>query len=238
MSIRHLDFFFEPRSVAVIGASERPRSVGATVWHNLGAGGYAGALYAVNPKHGKVGTARCWPDVASLPAAPELAVVCTPPAAVPGLIDQLGRAGTKAAIVLSAGLDEAQEQAMLTAARSHLLLSFPEKPPVNGWFRGSTTKPDCSSPTLPVSVASEQRAHRSPSRRPARTSHRNRTAHARAGRSCRCARGLACRTRLTCIAAEVASVGPVLHGTSIEHSVCRSMCCRLGQRSRVTFLHS
>ena len=118
MSIRHLDFFFEPRSVAVIGASERPRSVGATVWHNLGAGGYAGALYAVNPKHGKVGTARCWPDVASLPAAPELAVVCTPPAAVPGLIDQLGRAGTKAAIVLSAGLDEAQEQAMLTAARS------------------------------------------------------------------------------------------------------------------------
>lgn len=121
MSIRHLDFFFEPRSVAVIGASERPRSVGATVWHNLGAGGYAGALYAVNPKHGKVGTARCWPDVASLPAAPELAVVCTPPAAVPGLIDQLGRAGTKAAIVLSAGLDEAQEQAMLTAARSHLL---------------------------------------------------------------------------------------------------------------------
>lgn len=121
MSIRHLDFFFEPRSVAVIGASERPRSVGATVWHNLGAGGYASALYAVNPKHGKVGTARCWPDVASLPAAPELAVVCTPPAAVPGLIDQLGRAGTKAAIVLSAGLDEAQEQAMLTAARSHLL---------------------------------------------------------------------------------------------------------------------
>ncbi len=121
MSIRHLDFFFEPRSVAVIGASERPRSVGATVWRNLGAGGFAGDLFAVNPKHRQLGTVRCWPDVASLPAVPELAVVCTPPATVPGLIDQLGRAGTKAAIVLSAGLDAAQKQAMLTAARSHLL---------------------------------------------------------------------------------------------------------------------
>ena len=117
MSIRHLDFFFEPRSVAVIGASERPRSVGATVWHNLGAGGYAGALYAVNPKHGKVGTARCWPDVASLPAAPELAVVCTPADSVAGLIAELGARGTRAAVVLTAGQTAAQRQAMLDAAR-------------------------------------------------------------------------------------------------------------------------
>jgi len=121
MSIRHLDFFFEPASVAVIGASERPRSVGATVWRNLGAGGFTGTLFAVNPKHRRLGTARCWPDVASLPAVPELAVICTPPATVPGLIEQLGRAGTKAAIVLGAGLDAVQTQAMLTAARHHLL---------------------------------------------------------------------------------------------------------------------
>ena len=121
MSIRHLDFFFDPASVAVIGASERARSVGATVWANLTRDGFDKPLYAVNPKHRQIGQARCWPDVASLPEVPALAVICTPPATVPGLIDQLGRAGTKAAIVLTAGLDAAQKQAMLTAARSHLL---------------------------------------------------------------------------------------------------------------------
>ena len=121
MSIRHLDSLFDPRSVAVIGASERPASVGATVWRNLREGGFAGARWAVNPKYTAFGDEPVYPDVDSLPEAPELAVICTPPATVAGLIKALGQRGTRAAIVLTAGLTKAQNKAMLNAARKHLL---------------------------------------------------------------------------------------------------------------------
>lgn len=121
MSIRHLDSLFDPASVAVIGASERPASVGATVWRNLSRGRYAGPVYAVNPKHRRLGDAPCYPNVETLPQVPELAVICTPPATVPGIVAALARAGTRAAVVLTAGLDAAQKQAMLDAARPALL---------------------------------------------------------------------------------------------------------------------
>ena len=121
MSIRHLDSLFDPRSVAVIGASERPASVGTTVWRNLREGGFAGPRWAVNPKYKKLGGEPVFADVASLPEAPELAVICTPPATVAALIEALGARGTRAAIVLTAGLDKAQKQAMLDASRKWLL---------------------------------------------------------------------------------------------------------------------
>lgn len=120
MSIRHLDTLFAPASVAVFGASERAASVGGTVWRNL-SGAFQGRLYAVNPKHASVGGAKAWRDVASLPEAPDLAVICTPAATVPGLIAQLGERGTRAAVVVTAGLDKATKQAMLDAARPHTL---------------------------------------------------------------------------------------------------------------------
>ncbi|MDE2369120.1 MAG: acetate--CoA ligase family protein [Burkholderiales bacterium] len=121
MSIRHLDSLLDPASVAVIGASDRAASVGALVWRNLRDGGYAGPRWAVNLKQPRLDGVPTYRDIASLPAAPELAVICTPPATVPGLIDELGRRGTGAAVVLSAGLDAAQRQAMLDAARRSLL---------------------------------------------------------------------------------------------------------------------
>jgi acetyltransferase len=120
MSIRHLDTLFAPASVAVFGASERAASVGGTVWRNL-SGAFQGRLYAVNPKHASVGGAKAWRDVASLPEAPDLAVICTPAATVPSLIAQLGERGTRAAVVVTAGLDTATTQAMLDAARPHTL---------------------------------------------------------------------------------------------------------------------
>ena len=121
MSIRHLDSLFDPSSVALIGASVRPGSVGATVWRNLRDGGFAGPRWAVNPKYQEFDGQPCYADVASLPATPELAVIATPPATVPALIAALGKRGTRAAIVLTAGLDATQKQAMLDAARPHLL---------------------------------------------------------------------------------------------------------------------
>ena len=82
----------------------------------------------VNPKHAAVDGEPCHPDVASLPETPDLAVIATPPDAVPGLVAALGARGTKAAVVVTAGFGEgaaprrrALRQAMLDAARPHLL---------------------------------------------------------------------------------------------------------------------
>ena len=128
MSVRHLEALFSPRSVAVVGASDRAGSVGAVVLRNLLRGGLQGQVWPVNLRRATVAGQPAWPDVQSLPAIPDLAVVCTPAAAVPAVIAALGRKGTRAAIVLSAGLKQpageggmSLEQAMLDAARPYLL---------------------------------------------------------------------------------------------------------------------
>jgi acetyltransferase len=128
MTIRNLQYLFRPASVAVIGASDRPQSVGATVMHNLLSGGYSGTIVPVNPNHAKVAGILSVRDVASLESVPDLAVICTPPQTVPDIIHELGENGGKAAVVLTAGLGnitDAQgrtlKQAMLDAAKPHLL---------------------------------------------------------------------------------------------------------------------
>ena len=123
MSSHHLEFLLKPRSVAVIGASDRPRSVGAKVLANLLAGGFAGPVWPVNARHASVAGRTAYRTVAALPATPDLAVICTPAPSVPGLIAELGARGTRAAIVLSAGLEQVGADgtplgaAMLAAAR-------------------------------------------------------------------------------------------------------------------------
>ncbi|MFM9916747.1 MAG: GNAT family N-acetyltransferase [Rhizobacter sp.] len=121
MSIRHLDRLLEPRSVVVIGASDRIGSVGATVWRNLRAGAFDGPIYGVNPKHAVLDGVAVYASPADLPEIPDLAVLCTPPDTVPDVIAALGRLGTRAAIVMTAGLSAAQKQAMRAAARPHVL---------------------------------------------------------------------------------------------------------------------
>jgi acetyltransferase len=105
MTIRNLDALLRPGSVAVIGATEREHSVGRKLTENLLAGGFPGALLAVNPKRQEVLGLRAYPDVASLPVVPDLAVIATPPATVPDLIGELAAAGTRAAVVISAGFN-------------------------------------------------------------------------------------------------------------------------------------
>ena len=128
MSIRNLDHLFRPKSVAVFGASVQPHSVGATLMENLLGGGFGGPVFPVNPKYKAVSGIWAYPDAASLPETPDLAVLCTPPRTVPGIIDELGRRGTRAAVVLTAGLDRQRDaegrtlrEAMLDAAKPHLL---------------------------------------------------------------------------------------------------------------------
>src|SRR5690348_7231136 len=128
MSVRNLPALLAPASVAVIGATDRPGSVGATVMRNLRGGGFRGRLAPVNPRHASVAGMRAFPDVAALDFVPDLAVVCTPAPSGPGIIGALGRLGTRAAIVLTAGLQRERDacgrtlaQAMLDEARPHLL---------------------------------------------------------------------------------------------------------------------
>lgn len=104
MTVRNLRKLFRPTSVAVIGASERKGAVGNLVMHNLLEGSFDGPIMPVNPKRRAVAGVLTYPDVASLPVIPDLAVICTPPATVPKIIDELGKHGTRAAIVLTAGL--------------------------------------------------------------------------------------------------------------------------------------
>lgn len=121
MTIRNLDRLLEPASVAVIGASDRPGSVGATVWRNLRAGQFSGPIYAVNLKHATLDAQPVFARPADLPQPPDLAVLCTPAGTIAGLIAELGRLGTRAAIVMTAGLTNAQKQAALDAARPYVL---------------------------------------------------------------------------------------------------------------------
>lgn len=121
MTQRHLDRLLGPQSVAVFGASDKPARVGTTVWRNLCAGGFKGALAPVNPRLDHLDGAPCYPSVDALPFTPDLAVLCTPPATVAPLIAQLGARGTRAAVIVTAGLSSAEKQAALDAARPHTL---------------------------------------------------------------------------------------------------------------------
>ena len=127
MSVRNLEGVFAPASIALIGATDRAGSVGSVLMRNLLRAGFPGELALVSPHHREIGGRPVYPDVASLPEAPSLAVIATPAAAVPALLGDLGARGTKAAIVITAGFGErgaegkALQQAALDAARPHLL---------------------------------------------------------------------------------------------------------------------
>jgi acetyltransferase len=109
VSLRNLDKIFDPRRVAVVGASDTPSSVGYTVLRNLIGSGFRGVVYPVNPKREAVQGIQAYKDLASLPHVPDLAVICTPAAAVPAIIRECGEAGTQGIVIISAGFREIGE---------------------------------------------------------------------------------------------------------------------------------
>lgn len=125
MSVRNLDALFRPASIALI--ADGP--IGAVLARNLFAGGFDGPVMPVTPGARSVGSALAYPSVASLPMAPDLAVIAAAPDALPGLIAELGGRGTRAAAIVGTDRPAAAEgpdgrrlrQAMLDAARPHLL---------------------------------------------------------------------------------------------------------------------
>ena len=103
MAEHYLSRFFEPGAVAVFGASERTGSAGGLVLRNLLADGFRGRVYAINPRHRKVHGRHCYNDLDELQQPVDLAVIATPAAAVPKIIDACGKHGVHAAMILSAG---------------------------------------------------------------------------------------------------------------------------------------
>lgn len=126
MSLRNLVQLFDPRSVAVIGASNAARHVGNVLMRNLLDGGIAGPIMPVSPKYRAVAGVLAYRDVASLPETPELAVVCSPDHTVPDVIEALGERGSAVAVIVNDGLARRRDAAgrslrdgALEAARRH-----------------------------------------------------------------------------------------------------------------------
>ncbi|MDD3518724.1 MAG: bifunctional acetate--CoA ligase family protein/GNAT family N-acetyltransferase [Chromatiales bacterium] len=125
MRPHYLNRLFSPRSIAVIGASNRPESVGALIFANLLAAGYKGGLYPINPKHAEVQGRKAYPNLESIGHPVDLAVIATPAPTVPAIIEDCGAQGVRGAVVISAGFGEAGtkgrrlEEAMLENARRY-----------------------------------------------------------------------------------------------------------------------
>lgn len=116
---------FEAKSVAVIGASERSGSLGTVVFKNLTDAGFNGPIYPVNPKYESVQNHPCFDAVTDIGEPVDLAVIVTPAAAVPNVLEDCGAHGIPAAVILSAGFREAGdagkalEETVLDTARRH-----------------------------------------------------------------------------------------------------------------------
>ena len=115
-SLRHV---LTPASVAVIGASGRPRSVGRAILRNIISGGFAGPVYAVNPAVAELDGVPCVPSAAGLPEQVDLAVIAAPTAAVCGIAEECGRREVKALVVITSGLGGAARAELLGICRRH-----------------------------------------------------------------------------------------------------------------------
>jgi len=121
----YLTPLLEPKSIAIIGASETPGSIGVTLARNMLDTDYRGQLFFVNPRHQSIFGRHSYASPESIPQRIDLAVICTKPASVPAIVEACGRAGTRSAIVISGGFSETGasgtvlEHAVLAIARRH-----------------------------------------------------------------------------------------------------------------------
>lgn len=104
--MKSLDPIFAPKSVAVIGATEKEGSVGRTILWNLLSNPFGGTIYPVNPKRANVLGIKAYPDIGSIPEQVDLAVIVTPAPSVPRIITDCVKASVRGAIVISAGFKE------------------------------------------------------------------------------------------------------------------------------------
>jgi acetyltransferase len=123
MSILNLDRLFAPRSLAVVGASDRKGTIGAAVMQNLLEGGFAGTVYPINPRHSTISGQKAYPKITDLPEAVDVVVIAVPIQMVPELIAECAAMRVGGAVIISAGGKETGErgreveQAIAEAAR-------------------------------------------------------------------------------------------------------------------------
>ncbi len=106
MGPHYLNRFFHPKSVTIVGASERPDSVGYRLLTNMQEAGFGGRLFPVNPNHETILGIKAYPDIDSIKDKLDLAVIATPAKTVPAIVHQCGESGVNSIIVISAGFGE------------------------------------------------------------------------------------------------------------------------------------
>ena len=110
MTIHNLDSIFEPKSVAVVGASDREGSIGHAILRNLLKGGFQGKLCPVNPRYEAVQGIQAYASVTAIGEPVDMAVIATPIATVDSILRECGEAGVKGAVIISAGGKETGSQ--------------------------------------------------------------------------------------------------------------------------------
>jgi acetyltransferase len=150
-----LDALFAPRSVALIGATEKPGSVGRTLLRNLIDNPFGGIVYPVNPARSGVLGIKAYPRIADIPERIDLAVIVTPARTVPDIIGQCAEAGVKGAIIISAGFKETgpegaelERQVLQQARRGRMRIIGPNclglmnpRSGLNATFAGAMARP-------------------------------------------------------------------------------------------------
>ena len=120
-----IDPILKPRSIAVIGASRSPDTIGYQILDNLIRFGFTGSVHPVNPKAGSIHSIRAFPTVGAIPEAVDLAIVVVPKQHVTDVADECGRAGVRGIVVISAGFREVggdgieRERALVEIVRRH-----------------------------------------------------------------------------------------------------------------------
>jgi acetyltransferase len=105
-----INLFFDPKSVVLFGATDRPGSVGLTTLNNLLSSQDKRKVYIVHPKHEQIMDVKCYPTLSALPEIPELAIIATGAEIVPDIVEDCGKTGIKAVIIISSGFKESGEK--------------------------------------------------------------------------------------------------------------------------------
>jgi len=105
-----MKLFFEPKSVALVGATDRKGTVGQVVMDNLLLAKERRKVYPINPNRELIFDMKCYPALTSLPETPDLVIIATAAKIVPEVVEECGKIGVKAVIIISAGFKEAGEE--------------------------------------------------------------------------------------------------------------------------------
>jgi acetyl coenzyme A synthetase (ADP forming)-like protein len=159
MSIKSL---FNPKSVAVIGASRTPGKLGYQVLHNIIEAGYKGEIYPINPKAGEVLGLKCYRSIKRVPKRVEFAVVIVPAKIVPSVIKDCGKKGVKAAVIISGGFgevgdkgEELERKAVAAAEKAKIRILGPNCQGVNDTSSGLCASWPLVKKKGPISIISQ-----------------------------------------------------------------------------------